>query len=203
MPPRDTKIRMYIAVRVPANVKATLQGAVDCLESLVPNQVRWVNPDTIHLTLKFLGNVPASRTSRILAAMEKAAGQFNGGGFRLGLGGLGTFGRNRDVRVFWCGVQGETEKLEELHRLVDSALEDAGFDPDHPPYRPHITLGRARSHRGGLNMTGQADTLKGWQPPAPVYWEVDRMHLVHSILGYGPPRHIPLGSVAWEEQAFG
>ena len=204
MPPRDTKIRMYIAVRAPETVRAALQNAADYLESAVPNQIRWVNPETIHLTLKFLGDVPASRADRILAAMERAAGQFDCAGFRLGLGGLGTFGRNREVRVFWCGVQGETDKLEELHHLVDSALEGTGFfAPDRPPYRPHITLGRPRNHRGGLKLSGLADTLKDWQPPAPVYWKVDRMHLFHSILGYGPPRHIPLGSVVLERQGFG
>ena len=203
MPPDDAKIRLFIAAQVPAPAKAILTGAIECLEAALPNQVRWIRPETVHLTLKFLGDVPASRTASILSAMDQAAREFDGGLFRIGLAGLGMFQSRGRARVIWGGVQGATEKLEKLHDYLDAALENAGFTPDQPPYRPHLTLGRPRNHRVGLEASTLAAVLEGWEPPAPAEWTVDGMHLIHSILGQGPPRYVNLGSAPLTERPDG
>ncbi len=203
MPPRDPKIRLFIAARVPEPAQEVLQRAAEYLESAAPNQVRWVNPDTIHLTLKFLGDIEPSRTAGIMAAMENEGRQFDGGVFRIGLAGLGVFQRQGKIRVIWGGIQGEIARLEKLHDNLDAALEKAGFPPDRPPYRPHLTLGRARNYRSGLDPAALSGVLARWQPPSPVEWTVDGIHLVHSVLGQGPPRHVTLGSVTLTELGNG
>jgi 2'-5' RNA ligase len=104
--------------------------------------VKWVDPGGIHLTLKFLGNIPAQRVAEITKAMEKAAQGISP--FRLEISGLGAFPSLKQVRVFWVGIGGELDKLSRLQQSIDSALAALRFAKEERPFMPHLTLARIR-----------------------------------------------------------
>jgi len=99
--------------------------------------VKWVRPDGIHLTLKFLGNIPSKRVAEVTEAIEEAV-QGNSP-FHLEISGLG-----KQARVFWVGIGGEVDKLLKLQRNIDSALAVLGFAKEERPFVPHLTLARLR-----------------------------------------------------------
>ena len=191
----DRKIRLFIAVQVPQEAQEVLAGAMEYLESALPGQVRWVGSHRIHLTVQFLGDVAASCTGDILDGMRRAAEAFEGAPFELGLGRLGCFHRQKSARVLWSGVQGDMETLRTLHGCVDSALQEKGFPPDRQPYRPHLTLGRPRNNRVRLETASLTPAFDGWEAPRRVWWTVDTIHLIHSVLDPGKQEYVTLGSV--------
>lgn len=103
--------------------------------------VRWVRPEALHLTLRFLGEVDEQRVPAIRAAMAQAASGSQP--ISLELARAGVFGGRRP-RTVWAGVDGELDHLNRLAERLDHALDEAGFEPRRGVFRPHITLGRVR-----------------------------------------------------------
>jgi len=190
----DRQMRLFIATDPPEEARQVLAATICDLEQAIPNGVRWVQPHRIHLTVKFLGNVPATMVDDLLAAMQQAASDFQDGRFNLSLSKLGVFPDRIRPRVLWAGVQGDLGCLENLHRAVDRGVSRLGFSLDRGPFRPHFTLGRPRNavSKPGLGVIG--DTIAGWPSLPPVTWEVDSVHLMHSVAEPGRIEYILLGS---------
>ena len=135
------KIRVFIAIELPAEVKKALMRLQERLKA-GQAPVRWADPDSIHLTLQFLGYVDAAITGDITAAMTEAVRGV--GPFHLACGGLGVFPDPKRVRVMWVGLTGDLEKLNQLQKRVESSLSPLGFKPEARPFTAHLTLGRVR-----------------------------------------------------------
>ncbi|MFH1652040.1 MAG: RNA 2',3'-cyclic phosphodiesterase [Chloroflexota bacterium] len=135
-------IRAFIALELPPEVRAGLGSLQSRLIAGGPAPVKWVDPAGIHLTLKFLGNVPGAQVSGIAAAITRASAGINP--FHLRLEGLGVFPGPRSVRVIWVGLGGELEPLQRLQRGLESQLSPLGFLPENRGFTPHLTLGRVR-----------------------------------------------------------
>ncbi|MFC2021697.1 RNA 2',3'-cyclic phosphodiesterase, partial [Chloroflexota bacterium] len=105
--------------------------------------VKWINPDSIHLTLKFLGNIAIDRTGEITRAMEEAAQ--TAPPFYLEVKDLGAFPNLKRVQVVWTGISGEVDKLGQLQQRIESNLERLGFAPESRPFTSHLTLARLRN----------------------------------------------------------
>jgi 2'-5' RNA ligase len=139
MADNERDLRLFVAVELPSEVRAHLSATMQALSSLAA--VRWVRPEGVHLTLKFLGNTPASlvpELGRGLGDVAKAQAPL-----RLASGQAGTFG-GRNARVVWVGVDGELEQLAALARDVDEFVASRGFPRESREFRPHLTLGRLR-----------------------------------------------------------
>ena len=132
-------IRAFIALELPDAARRTLAELQDALgHALAP--VRWVRHEGIHLTLKFLGDIPEGRVAEIGPALAAAIqGQRP---LKLVIKGLGIFPGVRKARVIWAGLGGETADLIDLHQKVDAALASLGFDREGRPFKAHLTLGR-------------------------------------------------------------
>jgi 2'-5' RNA ligase len=104
--------------------------------------VRWVRPEGIHLTLKFLGDVPSSRITSITQAVETACRGCDP--FTFALVGLGCFPHPRRPRVLWVGVHEPTGTLARLQKNLEKELAGLGFKPEGRPFQPHLTLGRVQ-----------------------------------------------------------
>jgi 2'-5' RNA ligase len=102
--------------------------------------VRWVDADTFHITLKFLGEVPEQRLKEMTSALEQAASVASG--FTFALRGAGAFPNFRRPRVFWIGTV-NAEPLLILQEAVEQFFEPLGFPTEKRAYHPHLTLGRA------------------------------------------------------------
>ncbi|MDP6992081.1 MAG: RNA 2',3'-cyclic phosphodiesterase [Candidatus Marinimicrobia bacterium] len=134
-------IRTFVAVPVPEPVLAlqkTLRSTIDPKRG----QIKWVRPDQLHLTLKFIGYTPESSFDDIRSVLDGIAN--NTRPIQLNIEGTGCFPKKERPRVLWAGIQGEIEKLNTLVNATQSALDLLGFFKDDKPYHPHITMGRAR-----------------------------------------------------------
>jgi 2'-5' RNA ligase len=136
------QIRSFIAIELPEEAKEGLARLKKELERDEHKFVKWVDPRGIHLTLKFLGNIPSKQVAEITEAIEGAAQGISL--FHLEIGGLGAFPSLRQARVFWVGIGGEVEKLSKLQQNIDSALAALRFAKEERSFVPHLTLARIR-----------------------------------------------------------
>lgn len=136
------QIRSFIAIELPAELKAQLFELQARLKPGGQPFVKWVDPYGIHLTLKFLGNIAVSRIEEITKATEEAVQETLP--FHLDVEGLGVFPNMRRVQVVWVGVGGEVDRLAQIQRRIDSNLAPLGFAVEGRPFTPHLTLARLR-----------------------------------------------------------
>jgi 2'-5' RNA ligase len=136
------EIRSFIAIELPEEAREGLARLRKELERGEHKFVKWVAPGGIHLTLKFLGNIPFKRVTEITEAMEGAAQGISP--FHLEISGLGAFPSLRQARVFWVGIGGEMDKLSRLQQNIDSSLAALGFAKEERSFVPHLTLARIR-----------------------------------------------------------
>ena len=173
-------IRTFIAIDLPTQAKNSLASLTQTLKSRGLSGVRWVNPTGIHLTLKFLGNIPPAMTPRILSALE-AASQGHPP-FNLSLGDFGVFPNPNNPRVLWIGLNGDLFPLAQLQSSVEKHCRSLGFDPERRPFTPHLTLGRVRRRlpqsQQDLVHTAVLDETTANAPQ----WPVQEVHLIHSTL---------------------
>lgn len=139
-------IRCFVAINLPPELKGRL-GELEAQLKEARADVSWVKPESIHLTLKFLGEAEEERIPLIKRAIQE--GLEGAGSLMLFLAGMGAFPNLRSPRVIWVGVGGEQEKLCQLQERLERAMETIGFAREGRPFSPHITLGRMRSGRGG------------------------------------------------------
>lgn len=139
------QIRTFIATEFSEEVRAGLERLQAELKR-GSQGVKWVRPEGVHLTLKFLGNVPADRIEEIAQAVREAC--VGCSPFQISFAGLGCFPNLRRPRVVWVGVEGETETLARLQRAIEENLAALGFPREKRGFSPHLTLGRVRREVG-------------------------------------------------------
>ena len=149
-------IRTFIAIDLP---EATRQGLAAAQEQLKQcgAGVRWVKPSSIHLTLKFLGNIQAALVEEIaLAVAQEIRDQPP---ITLRPAGLGAFPSRRKPRVIWIGLEGEVQRLNGIQARVENALEPLGFVREKRDFRPHLTIGRVKDRRRLQSLVDAMATL--------------------------------------------
>lgn len=127
-------IRLFTALPLPESTRERLS----MLQAGVPG-ARWIRPENLHVTLRFIGEVDEG----IAADLDAALGRATAPGFELRLGGVGHFGPARKPHSLWAGVE-RCEALQFLHDKIDRAVVAAGLQPDDRKFRPHVTLARLR-----------------------------------------------------------
>jgi 2'-5' RNA ligase len=143
----DSKVlRLFVAIELPGSVLSALTQLQHQLQrDPALANLRWVRPEGIHLTLKFLGETPAERQRAIEAAIANAASAQEP--FELGLGRLGSFGSKQAPRVLWVDLTGDTQRLAQVQTHVEAELANAGFPPENRRFSPHLTLARIHPNR--------------------------------------------------------
>jgi len=136
------QVRSFVAIKLSDELKAELAQLQAQLKIGQQSSVKWVNPHSIHLTLKFLGSVAMDRIGEITGAIEAAARGIPP--FCLEVKELGAFPNLRRVQVVWVGISGEVHKLRQIQQHLDSNLARLGFTPESRAFAPHLTLGRFR-----------------------------------------------------------
>lgn len=165
-------MRLFIAIELPSNVRAALADLQRELKH-VTNSARWVVPESIHLTLKFLGETPEHRVDEI----DQALTGLNWKPFVVSVHGVGFFPGNRSPRVFWAGL--EASSMEGLAQEIDTRMERLGFEKEKRAFRPHVTLARARDMRIETALVVAAEQHSEQDFGS---FTVDRFHLIQSSL---------------------
>jgi 2'-5' RNA ligase len=134
-------IRAFVAVDLPDETKEKLSRAIEILRP-INRGVRWVRPDGMHLTLKFLGDIPEEIVRPMSSDLDAAASTIPP--LNLALAGLGAFPDTLRPRVVWVGLTGDIQGIKDLALYVDRACASHGIPMERRPFSPHITLGRLR-----------------------------------------------------------
>jgi 2'-5' RNA ligase len=149
------KYRLFAAVELPPDLQAHLAEVQAGFAARLPQRsVRWVKPDTIHLTLKFYGDVRRERLPDFEAGLERAVHAAGAGAAAapLTLRGLGVFPNPARPQVIWVGLEGDLSGMHRLQQAIEAEAETLGYPPDDRPFTPHLTLGRVRA---GLHWADQ------------------------------------------------
>src|SRR5437867_2925906 len=133
-------MRVFIAIDLPEEVRSQL-AAVERELRLTTNSARWVAAESIHVTLKFIGEIPEKRIQSIDEAMSGITWK----PFQVAVRGTGFFPGKRSPRVLWAGLKAPT--MEGLSEKIDSRMERFGFEKEKRAFRAHVTLARARHTR--------------------------------------------------------
>jgi 2'-5' RNA ligase len=179
-------VRLFFGVELPDEVRAAIGRLRPGPEAPGAADYRWVDPALLHVTLAFLGERPADllpTLSRVGAAVAAAAQPTI-----LAIGKAGAFGSSRAPRVLWVGLGGDLAELNRLQASLVSALREQGVELDEADFRPHITLARRRP-------AARPGTPLPWPPRKPLAARtvpLDSFSLIHSQLGGGGPRYVPL-----------
>lgn len=173
------EIRAFIAIDLPGNVVDQLAELGRALgANLDSHAVRWVRPEAIHLTLRFLGNVQIDKLDDISRGIDQVASQTSP--FSLTLDKLGCFPNPRRPRVIWIGLAGDIEQLETLQNSVEVMLSPMGWELEKRGFHPHLTLGRVKDSRKVIEARlPWGEVLARGRIP------VEEMHLIQSQLNPG------------------
>jgi RNA 2',3'-cyclic 3'-phosphodiesterase len=149
-------LRTFIAFPLPASVRDHIQSIQDGVRA-EGFRMRWVKPENIHLTLKFLGNVAPADIGFIAEAMAETVR--SAPLIHLGAKGLGVFPGISRPRVLWIGLQGETHSLIEIRKRLNERLGRVGIAPDARPFKAHLTIARAKGNLNSKALAGVMATL--------------------------------------------
>src|SRR5580658_8706944 len=132
-------MRLFVALDIDPEIRRRIGEFRNQMREFAPD-VRWVGPETFHVTLQFLGET--GKLDEVRVALQ----QVKGAAVPLEFRGTGFFPNPKAARVFWVGIESD-EHLQELAESVGAALKPLGFERDAGPYKPHLTLARAGSGR--------------------------------------------------------
>jgi 2'-5' RNA ligase len=173
--------RLFIAVELPPAVLSQLREIQDTLKKRTPpGTVRWVNPEGIHLTLKFLGDVPVIKRDSIEKALANAVQGH--APFGLAAAGLGCFPNVRRPRVAWVGIHDHAEALVALRNAVETFIAPLGYPTENRPFDPHLTLGRVRREAQQSDIQKLGELIASTLTPDPQRWQVTGVSLIRSEL---------------------
>lgn len=140
----DKPIRAFLAVEIPHHIKS---GIRDIQKRLAPRiqDIRWVRPEGIHLTLKFFGNISEEDIPCISRIVEGKTANIIP--ITLRVHAIGVFPQPDRPRVLWMGLNGDTDRLSTLQSDIESALLECGCQRENRRFTPHLTLGRVKSQK--------------------------------------------------------
>jgi 2'-5' RNA ligase len=169
--------RLFVALRPPEAIRDVLIDTMDAVEG-----ARWQGDDQLHLTLRFVGEVPTPQAEDLAAEL----GRVPGPAFTLRLAGVGHFARKGRAHTLWAGLAPSPE-LDLLQGKVERACQRVGLEPEGRKFAAHITLARLGGGAGPLGeWLARNGTLSA---PA---WPVDEFQLVESTLGAGGSHYEPV-----------
>lgn len=177
--PETEHLRLFVACEVPDEVKQAIGVTIDTLRSRSGVAVRWIRPEGVHVTLKFLGEVPVKKLPAIKLAIQEAT--VGHSPFDLEFSNIGTFGGREGLRIMWVGIAGDVLRLEALVRAVNAALAVVGFEPERRPFRPHLTLGRVRDEIS-TRQRAEIEVAVGKMAVPPSGWRTSQVSLMRSRL---------------------
>jgi len=194
---KKLSIRCFVAVELEEGITRKLGKIIEEIRHKLGTDnksIRWVNPENIHLTLKFLGEVDDNLICDICQATDRCAGEFEP--FEFTVAGLGCFPPGGGAaRVLWVGLEEGRENLQALQEGLEDALKELDFPPEPRKFSPHLTLARIKN--AAVGKAGQ-QLIKTINPPVLGSQYVSELVVFQSELTktgpiYTPLHHAPLG----------
>jgi 2'-5' RNA ligase len=191
-------MRVFCAIDLPDNVRERLLQHIARLRDEVPQTRASWSRDNVHLTLKFLGEIPQSRVENLSQAASRSVAGLSP--FEVFVEETGAFPQHGPPRVLWIGVTDASGELAELHARLEEECAKAGFAKEERPFHPHLTLARLRKPQGARTLASAHQEL-GFEPVVVTVSEllVMRSELTnegskHSVISKHPLKSQRLGA---------
>jgi 2'-5' RNA ligase len=169
-------IRTFIAVEMPENITSGIRELQQGLKDYGVD-IRWIRPENIHLTLKFLGDVKAADINNIFEAISRTVDGVTS--IPLKAKGIGVFPGIKSPRVLWVGLAGQIESLLRLQKTLESNLKGLGFPPEKRSFKGHLTIGRIKTK---MHSKKVADALMAFRNFESETFTADKIILFKSEL---------------------
>ncbi|MDB4349762.1 RNA 2',3'-cyclic phosphodiesterase [Omnitrophica bacterium] len=179
-------IRTFIALELSPEIKSELTNVQDLLKPSKAD-VKWTKPGSMHLTLKFLGNIAQEKAEEVKKSLESVSSRHKP--FEVSLFEIGGFPRLESPRVIWVGIDKGCAQAEALAKDVEETLSGIGFEKEKRPFTAHLTLGRVRSPKGRNELVLKIKALD-FKPSASC--TIDKIILFQSTLTPQGPIYTPL-----------
>jgi 2'-5' RNA ligase len=184
-------IRSFIAIKLSKIITDGLGNAIDDLKENGVQNVRWTSPQTIHITLKFLGDIDANTIEPISRSLQGVVRHYSP--FEIDITGLGAFPKIDNPRILWIGIKAP-DALSRMQKELESELNRFGFEKEERGFTPHLTLGRVTKNATRSDIRTIAEKIKSHKPIFIGSMSVDEIHLYRSNLLPEGPQHFILAS---------
>lgn len=174
-------VRAFIAIELPENVRNSLRSAIRHIRGFVTSpDIKWVPPENIHLTLKFLGQVPLERVEDLRRPLKDICTVTPP--MTLEVCTLGGFPSPESPRVVWVGLSGDTTSLTSLAQHIDNDLSEMGFPRETRPFTPHLTIARVRPEAASRTRSALGTAIRDSHGVTRIEFEADAVSLMRSQL---------------------
>jgi len=150
------KLRAFLAVPISAELRNAISKQVQQLATVSP-AVRWTDPDGLHITLKFFGEIEELETVEISRCVQRVTAEH--AAFEVDVAGFGAFPAIDRPRTLWAGIQQGSDQLSALQADLENALSDLGYKAETRRYHPHVTIGRVRDKVGMSDLSSALERL--------------------------------------------
>ena len=183
-------MRTFIAIELPQPIIAAMGNVQQTLKSF-KLKIRWVRPENIHLTLKFLGDIPPEAIDPIKRTLSESVRGYSP--ISLTAKGSGAFPGIKNPRVVWMGLSGQVSRLKALQETLAENLEAIGYEKEKRPFKGHLTLGRTKGSVDPTKLNAALNEVMsfGTEP-----FLVDRIFLFKSDLKPTGPIYTKIASAA-------
>ncbi len=186
-------IRCFVAAKVPAPVLAAIEQYIQALKKIEP-EVHWVKVNSLHVTLKFLGEIIPDLVKQVEEILVPLAHLYKP--FSIKVKGTGCFPNKSKPRVFWLGLEQDSgNSLNEIHSWIDDNLKPLGFSLEERDFSPHLTLGRVKKPQNFTNLF----TYMEKTPFTEQVFEVDKIVLIRSELKPSGAEYTEIKSYSWQK----
>ena len=191
-------MRIFIAVELPAKSREKIDTIINYFKTQLPNQsLKWVGAENLHLTIKFIGEIPEEALSKVKIIIDDVLAQQPE--FSISIEGLGMFPNLNNPQVIWLGIIGG-DPLVSIHHQLNQSLAQIGVKPDHRPLSPHLTIARVRQGVDRFTLSTIGNSLPGFKVDSLGSFTIDRITLFQSNLKPTGPHykalyHRPLNQV--------
>lgn len=172
-------MRAFIAIELPQKIKESLEQLQNKLK-IAAADLKWVRPENIHLTLKFLGEIDAQKQEEITKIIEAIADKTNP--FSLSIRSLGAFSRMNFPRVIWVGLDKGAQEAEKICLALEEKISKLGIPKEERPFSAHITLGRVKSNLNREKLVQLLDNLRDYFKAGNTEFRVERITFFKSTL---------------------
>ncbi|MBI4314085.1 MAG: RNA 2',3'-cyclic phosphodiesterase [Candidatus Omnitrophica bacterium] len=177
-------MRVFAAVEISQSSRDRIEGLIQKLDASGAD-VKWVAPQNLHLTLKFLGGISSAQARSFQRQLSETLASFKP--FSLRLRGLGAFPSFQRPRIIWVGVDEGKEALIDLAAIVEKAGQTPGGAAQARPFEPHLTLGRVRSAKGLEKLVAGLSAAASFGCPDGI--RVEAVTLFESVLSSAGPTY--------------
>jgi len=154
-------MRLFIGIKLDSNAIEQIEKFLKPFKK-VNTPIKWVKPGTVHITLKFIGEVPDSQYSKIQQSLSEAFSALKPGEFDVTFKGCGKFGKKDSLNIFWIGIA-PSDPLIKIYETIESTLSRLGIPREERDFTPHITVGRNKREYNFKSLFALIDELSDQQ----------------------------------------